>query len=196
MALQVVRGELIKDKYFKDPRTQIYYDLNIIKRNVKNEDEDGLNARIDKMNKLSCSDKHPFRFVTLFVLRSQYLALDQAKVQQFGAKSYLMIVEPTQSAGGGFNNYSIWSDNFADTFIFVDHDEVYTRHTPNNLSHRYRTANQDEVSRYKVPDVATGGGTSGGSTQPGGGISFSFKKLSIKGSIKDGEVDLFITKEE
>jgi len=141
-------GKLIKDKYFwDDSQSGLYFDLNIIKRDVPNENEDELNARIDKRNSEMCTDEHPKWFPTLFLTYKQWEALPQRYKDSFGAKTYLMIVDTYSNPW----KYEPWTTYYADGFLWLSHDKVWTRWSSDNLGYRYRRADKQEVEHYEVP---------------------------------------------
>lgn len=145
------RCELLFDKYLHllcDSGG--YWNLEIVKRDVPHEDEDGLAIRIGLVGETIRQehDAHgkptSARLPTLFVRRDQYNAFSPKHRTRLYANCHLMVADKKQADW----TYSPWDADGNDGLLWVDHDEVWSKWDGNALNYHYVQVNKDEVDAY------------------------------------------------
>ena len=157
--------KLVKDKYLYFPQMGMYWDIYPIKR-VANENELGLNNRIDETNRtlkqladLQAGEQvwHP----TLFLTDGQLNKLTESWQVTYHPKVWFMLARPTfpytsttQLPGAGVWNPAVdllWVSN---SKVLLQEFNGSVENTANWLGHRFRHAKESEVVAY-VPDGVT-----------------------------------------
>jgi len=145
------RCELLHDKYLhllEDSGG--YWDLEIVKRDVPGEDEDGLAIRIGKVGEAIKQDKDGHgkpisaRLPTLFVRKDQYNAFFVNHKKRLYAICHLMVVDKKQADW----TYSPWDADGNDGLLWVNHGEVWSKWDGNALNYHYVQVNKGVVDAY------------------------------------------------
>ena len=172
MAVKI--GKLIKKRFFHDDsQSGNYFDLAPIFRNVKGEDEAGLNNRIMRMNKNVRGSRNsisPDYMCTLMLTPAQIDGLSDTWKDIYSGKSILMTHDWKCKVEYPSDMYEkFWEEQHTNLFRWSEPSKVYVAVDGNGLNFRYAAVSKKVVDAYEEPEDTQPAPIPGPSPDPGPG---------------------------